>query len=77
MKRSEIRAALTDELDEIAALSHPLTDPGDLDPLMDRIGDATIVLLGEAIPDVTAVFWLPAVRSGSDPSTDAEQGDRP
>src|SRR5690606_33986371 len=27
---------------------HPLGDPGDLDPLLERIGDARFVLLGEA-----------------------------
>lgn len=34
--------------DEIADLAVPLTDPGDLDPLLDRIGDARIVMIGEA-----------------------------
>ncbi len=37
-----------DELDEISALARPLTDPSDLDPLVERIGDARYVLLGEA-----------------------------
>src|SRR4051812_16429462 len=34
--------------DEITALAARLTDPGDLDALLDRIGDARVVMLGEA-----------------------------
>jgi erythromycin esterase len=34
--------------EEVAALTHALTDAGDLDPLLDRIGDARVVMLGEA-----------------------------
>jgi erythromycin esterase-like protein len=34
--------------DEIAGLCRPLTGAGDLDALLDRIGDARVVLLGEA-----------------------------
>ncbi|WP_249998285.1 erythromycin esterase family protein [Actinoplanes sp. M2I2] len=34
--------------DEVAALAAPLTDPGDLDVLLDRVGDARVVMLGEA-----------------------------
>jgi erythromycin esterase len=36
------------ELDEIAALARPLETPADLDPLVGRIGDARLTLLGEA-----------------------------
>ncbi len=35
-------------LDDVRALALPLRTPGDLDPLMERIGSARIVLLGEA-----------------------------
>lgn len=44
----EPRRGPTDELDEIASLARPLDDAGDLDQLLDRIGDARFVLLGEA-----------------------------
>ncbi|MEN3271883.1 MAG: erythromycin esterase [Actinomycetota bacterium] len=37
-----------DELDEIRSLALPLARPDDLDPLLERIGDARYVLLGEA-----------------------------
>lgn len=36
------------EIDEIAALARPLRSPDDLDPLLDRVGDARFVLIGEA-----------------------------
>src|SRR5215218_1230701 len=35
-------------LDEIRDLARPLRRPADLDPLIDRIGDARFVLIGEA-----------------------------
>jgi erythromycin esterase len=34
--------------DDVRALARPLRDPGDLDPLLERVGDARVVLLGEA-----------------------------
>jgi erythromycin esterase-like protein len=34
--------------EQVAALARPLTDAGDLDVLLDRIGDARVVMLGEA-----------------------------
>ena len=34
--------------DDIAALARPVTDPSDLDQLLDRAGDARVVMLGEA-----------------------------
>jgi erythromycin esterase len=34
--------------DDVAGLAAPLTDAGDLDVLLDRIGDARVVMLGEA-----------------------------
>jgi erythromycin esterase len=40
---------VTEELmDQVAAASRPLRDSRDLDPLLDRVGDARFVLLGEA-----------------------------
>src|ERR1043166_533901 len=37
-----------DIIDQIEKASHKLTDASDLDPLMEEIGDARYVLLGEA-----------------------------
>src|SRR5688500_5561040 len=37
-----------DELDDIRALARPLQDASSLDPLLEAIGDARFVLLGEA-----------------------------
>lgn len=36
------------DVDDIVGMALPLEDAADLDPLMDRIGDARVVLLGEA-----------------------------
>lgn len=36
------------QIDEIGRLARPLTDAGDLDPLLERIGRARIVQVGEA-----------------------------
>lgn len=42
---------------EIAALARPLRTPDDLDPVLDRVGDARLVLLGEASHG-TAEYYL-------------------
>ena len=34
--------------EQLRGVTHPLVRPGDLDPLLERIGDARFVLLGEA-----------------------------
>jgi erythromycin esterase len=34
--------------DEVTGLAVPLSDPGDVDVLLDRVGDARVVMLGEA-----------------------------
>jgi erythromycin esterase-like protein len=39
---------MTGYRDEVAALATPLTNAGDLDVLLDRVGDARVVMLGEA-----------------------------
>jgi erythromycin esterase len=41
-------AIAQEELDEVAALLRPLAGTADLDPLLDRVGDARVVMLGEA-----------------------------
>lgn len=48
MTEVRLRRERNEELDEIAALATPLGDPADLDPLLERIGEARFVLLGEA-----------------------------
>jgi erythromycin esterase-like protein len=35
-------------MDQVRSLAHPLRGPGDLHPLLDQIGEAHYVLLGEA-----------------------------
>src|SRR5436309_12258666 len=42
------RPVRVDESDEVCSLATPLTAAGDLDRLLDRIGDARYVLFGEA-----------------------------
>src|SRR5262245_39139689 len=48
------RTTATDErptralIHEVRNLAHPLRDPADLDPLIRRVGDARVVMLGEA-----------------------------
>lgn len=42
------RQAPNDELDEIRELAIPLDQEADLDALVERVGDARFVLLGEA-----------------------------
>jgi erythromycin esterase-like protein len=37
-----------DENGDVRSLARPLRDPGDLDPVLERIGDARIVAIGEA-----------------------------
>src|SRR2546423_9007850 len=39
---------ISSEVDEIGRLARPLRTPDDLDPLLDRIGEARFVLLREA-----------------------------
>jgi erythromycin esterase-like protein len=39
---------MTGGTDDVRALARPLRNEGDLDPLLDRIGDARIVAIGEA-----------------------------
>jgi hypothetical protein len=62
------------ELDEIVRLGRPLDAPTDLDPLIERTGDARFVLLGEAsqAPPTITGGALPL----APPSLDARVGGR-
>ena len=48
MRTTRGTAGTPSELEEIERLAMPIDDPGSHDPLLDRIGDARFVLLGEA-----------------------------
>jgi erythromycin esterase len=43
--------------DRVGAMAHPLEGPEDLDPLLERIGDARCVLLGEASHGTSEYYW--------------------
>lgn len=56
------RAATEEEIvDALARLAHPLTSPKDFDPLLERIGEAHHVLLGEASHG-TSEFYVSRAR---------------
>src|SRR4051794_22286953 len=57
-----MRREPSDELDEIATLARPLTSAADLDALVERIGDARYVLLGEASHGTSDYYrWRAAI----------------
>src|SRR5215204_1414618 len=61
-RTSPRRAANTSLLDEIRSLAHPLHTEEDLDPLIERIGDARYVLLGEASHGTSEFYtWRAAI----------------
>ena len=60
---SAVDAPLSRDLvDEVATLATPLCDPADLDPLLERIGDAHVLLLGEATHGTREFYtWRTAI----------------
>jgi len=55
-------ATKSTDLDDAAALARPLRSSGDLDPLLERIGDARFVLLGEASHGTAEYYgWRAAI----------------
>jgi erythromycin esterase-like protein len=63
-RRSRHEAPATGELiDQIRARERPLGGPDDLDPLMDRIGEARLVLLGEASHGTAEYYQWRAILS--------------
>jgi len=53
----------TDMLSEIRALARPLVDADDLDPLVDRVGGARFICIGEASHGTHEYYWWRALLS--------------
>ncbi len=54
-----------DGAEEIRRLAGPLVTPKDLDPLLDRVGDARSVLLGEASHGTAEYYsWRAEITDG-------------
>jgi erythromycin esterase len=61
-RRAADSAAGSALVNEIRSLSHPLRSPADLDPLVSRIGEARVVLLGEASHGTSEFYtWRTAI----------------